>query len=601
MLRDISLKRKLIMIYTPFITLIILTIGLLTYNISIQKLEESKKNLILQNLIQTNKLIDFNLETYLRKVEMIFSSTIIQEAIGRDYTLTDGNEIYNAYVNSIYKNIEPIIQDLVYPNLTLKPSQRGTGTDMIKVEIYSNNPSFPKDGNLIKDFAQISEEDWIDDMMLNSTMPYFRSLFNENGHGYISINRVLRDFKNLQEIGVLSIKIPVKRLEYLMEQDSANLNLYLLDDKGNIITEKAEESLSFRLQDIRNKLDFSKKNNGESIFHYEINNKTYIYAYTKSELSGWNMLSVYPYDSILKELSPIKSTVVIMLVVGIVISILLTFVISIVTTRRLEKIKKKMETIKKDRTIKLVELKGNDEIGQLDRSFNEMIQMINTLVEQEKELQNQKSGLQVELLQSQINPHLLYNTLSAIKWRSKKEGVTDVSIVTDKLIRFFRYFLNKGAVMSSLANELDMIGQYLDILRFTYDLGFEMNMNIDEAIYQYDSLNLILQPIVENAVIHGIRPLDKHGVLEIEGGIRDNTLYFVVRDNGIGISPEMVDKMNDGTYEHASGGYGIRNVKRRIKLYFGEPYDLHIESILGKGTEITLVLPRLLPGERMKL
>lgn len=575
----------------------ILTIGLSTYNISIRKLEESKKNLIAQNLIQTNKLVDFNLETYLRKVEMIFSSTIIQEAIGTDYSSSDGNEIYNAYLNSIYKNIEPMIQDLVYPNLTLKPSQRGTGTDMIKVEIFSNNPSFPKDGKLIKDFEKISGESWVEEMMLNSTKPYFRSLFREEGHDYISINRVLRDFRNLQEIGVLSIKIPVVRFEYLMEQDNVNdnLNLYLLDDKDRIITEKPANFM-FGQADIQNELNLSKDGNGV-ISYVEKDRKTYIYAYTLSELSGWKMLSVYPHDAILKELSPIRSTVVVMLVAGIAISVLLTFVISIVTTRRLELIKRKMEVIKQDRNIELVELRGNDEIGRLDRSFNEMIKRINELVEQEKGLQVQKSGLQVELLQSQINPHLLYNTLSAIKWRAKKEGVTDVSVVTDKLIRFFKYFLNKGAVMSGLANELDMIGQYLDILRFTYELDFEVEMRIDDAIYPLQSLNLILQPVVENAVIHGIRPLDKPGYLEIEGKVVDRSIRFVVRDNGIGMNEETVGKLNAGAYEHASGGYGIRNVKRRIELYFGEPYDLLIESSPGQGTTVTIVLPVLTPGE----
>jgi len=595
--RDISLKKKLILIFTPFVTLVILTIGLLTYNISIQKLEENKENLILQNLVQTNKLIDFNLEVFLRKCEMIFSSTTIQEAIGKDYGEADGKEIYNAYLNAIYKTIEPVIQDLVYPNLTLKPSPRGTGTDMIKVEIYSNNASFPKDGQLVKDYGQIAGENWVDEMLANSTRPYYRSVFREGGSDYISINRVLTDFRNLRTLGVLSIKIPVIRLAYLMEQDNANanLNLYLLDGQGSIVSEKADAAYAFGDQDIRTMLEPTKANGGTRIFDYEAGGKKYIYAYAPSELSGWNMLAVYPMDEIYKELSPIKSAVVITLIVGIAVSILLTFAISVLTTRRLEKIKRKMEIVKLDRNIVLSELKGNDEIGRLDRSFNEMIRKINRLVEQEKALQNEKSGLQVELLQSQINPHLLYNTLSAIKWRSKKAGAADVSLVADKLIRFFKYFLNDGAVMSSLANELDMIGQYIDILRFTYEMELDVTLDVDEAVYQYHSLNLILQPVVENAVIHGIRPLERRGHLHIEGGIRDGSLYFVVRDNGIGMDADKVDKLNSGAYEHASGGYGIRNVKRRIKLYFGDQYDIHIRSVPGQGTEATLELPALPP------
>jgi len=594
--RDISLKRKLILIFTPFVTLVILTIGLITYNISIHKLEENKENLILQNLVQTNKLIDFNLEVFLRKCEMIFSSTTIQEAIGKDYGESDGKDVYHAY-NVLYKTIEPVIQDLVYPNLTLKPSPRGTGTDMIKVEIYSDNPSFPKDGQLVKDYDRIAGESWVEDMRANSTRPYYRSLFREGDDDYVSINRVLTDFRNLRPLGVLSIKIPAIRLAYLMEQDNANenLSLFLMDGHGNIVSEKADAADGFGAQDVLTMLESTPDNGASAIFDYETEGRKYIYAYAPSELSGWNMAAVYPLDEIHKELSPIKSAVVITLIAGIAVSVLLTFAFSVLTTRRLEKIKRKIEIVKLDRNIELSELKGNDEIGRLDRSFNEMIRKINRLVEQEKELQDQKSSLQVELLQSQINPHLLYNTLSAIKWRSKKEGVADVSLVADKLIRFFKYFLNKGAVMSSLANELDMIGQYLDILRFTYELELDVVLEVDEAVYRYHSLNLILQPVVENAVIHGLRPLERRGRLFIEGGIRDGSLYFVVRDNGVGMDAETLDKLNGGTYEHAAGGYGIRNVKRRIKLYFGEPYDLAVRSAPDQGTEVTLVLPALLP------
>jgi len=599
--RDLSLKSKLIIIYTPFIMLMILAIGLLTYRISIQKMEESKKNLVVQGMVQTNKLIDFNLETYLRKCEMIFSSTIIQEAIGRDYRLVEDKEIYNAY-NLIYKNIEPMIQDLVYPNLTLKPSERATGTDMIQVQIYSNNPSFPKDGKLIRDYQEISGEDWVQEMLRNSTKPFFRSVFEEGGNRYISINRVLTDFKNLQAIGVLSIKIPIIRLEYLMKQDNANeqLNLYLLDGRGSVITAKTEPDSPIRQEEMQGMLASVLEKGGEhaNAGYRETNDQTYLYAYTTSDLSGWNMLVVYPYRAILQDLSPIKSAVGILLAAGMAISVLLTFVISTMTTRRLAKIRRKMEIIKKDRYIRLGELQGNDEIGQLDRSFHEMIRTVNQLVEQEKELQAQKSSLQVELLQSQINPHLLYNTLAAIRWRSKKQGISDVSQVTDKLIRFFKYFLNKGAVMSSLANEVEMIRQYLDILRFTYDMDFQLFLRIDDSVYRCESLNLVLQPIVENAVIHGIRPLnDRQGLLEIEGEIRDGNILIVVRDNGVGMEEATADELNGERNERVAGGYGIRNVKRRIKLYFGEPYDLHIESTPGKGTEVTLILPALPSGQ----
>lgn len=598
--RNMSLKRKLMTLLIPFISAVILIIGGVTYQISTDKLAESKQQLIFQHVMQTNRLIDFELEMYLRKCEMIFSSQVIQEVLGGDYSGADSAAIYLAYHNLLYKNIEPMLQDLVYPNITLKPSQRSTGTDMIKVEIYASNDTLPKDGQLVKAYAQIEQEAWVGEMMANLSKPYFRSAFLEDGQRYVSINRVLRDFGSLKFIGVLSIKIPLVRIEYLMQQDNehAELDLYLLDAKGQLIAGKPALA-EWPEQQARAMLAAADGGAEGELPPQAAGEPSYIYARILSELSGWTMLSVYPYSAVLKQLEPIKSTVAVTLVAGVLFAVLLIYIISVAVTRRLEKIKRKMEVVKQDRNIALAEVHGNDEIGQLDRSLNEMVARINSLVEQEQALQAEKSGLQVELLQSQINPHLLYNTLAAIKWRARQAGVADVSQVTDRLIRFFKYFLNKGAIRSSLGHELQMIAQYIEILKFTYEMELEVSIQVAPEIYAYDSLNLILQPIVENAIIHGLRPLGRPGLLEIIGIATEEGIRFTVKDNGIGMEPSAVEKLNaDSIYAAAPGpGYGIRNVKRRIRLYFGERYGVQFTSEPGVGTEATLTLPLLPQAE----
>ncbi|WP_173437666.1 sensor histidine kinase, partial [Sharpea azabuensis] len=230
-----------------------------------------------------------------------------------------------------------------------------------------------------------------------------------------------------------------------------------------------------------------------------------------------------------------------------------------------------------------------DEIGQLITGFGHMINRIKFLIEEVYESKLAQKNYEMRALQQQINPHFLYNTLSMINFMAIESGQNDISKITLALSDFYRTALNKGHNTTSLADELKNMNAYLDIQQMMHDYEFDLDIEIDDDIMDYETPNLILQPIVENAIGHGIDLLeDRKGVLKVYATVDEENVYIMVEDNGVGMDQETINTM----LSQNSKGYGMRNVNQRIKLLYGEEYGLHIESIVGQGSVVIIRLPK---------
>ena len=230
-----------------------------------------------------------------------------------------------------------------------------------------------------------------------------------------------------------------------------------------------------------------------------------------------------------------------------------------------------------------------DEIGTLIRGFGLMINRIKFLIEEVYEANLSQKSYEMRALQQQINPHFLYNTLSMINFMAMEEEQHDICKVILALSDFYRASLNKGRNTCTLEDELKNMNAYLDIQLMMHDYSFDLDIQFDETMRHYESLNLILQPVVENALNHGIDLLeDRRGLIKIYATATEHEVYVMVEDNGVGMDQETVDKM----LAENSKGYGMRNVNERIKLYYGDEYGVYIESVPGEGTVVTIKQPK---------
>lgn len=328
----------------------------------------------------------------------------------------------------------------------------------------------------------------------------------------------------------------------------------------------------------------------------------YIYTSSLSPASGWVTVSVFDTN----QLVSISSDVIVLFVgIGLFFSII-TFIISYVASKRLTdpilQLKASMKQFEKGDFDAKANITVNNEVAELGESFNVMTERIKNLVAQELLIEEQKRISELQALQAQIRPHFLYNTLESIIWMSEIGENEKVIEMTSALSKLFRATTSNANELVTLKTEIDYVTNYMKIQKMRYQDKLNFRLDVDESLLQTKVIKLIIQPMVENAIYHGIKQLKGQGLIIVSAHAEEQKLYIAISDNGVGFDKGILD----GTPDFASkdeSGIGINNVKDRIKLFFGSEYGINIKSIVqdeaipeengmpGMRTTVTLTLP----------
>lgn len=242
------------------------------------------------------------------------------------------------------------------------------------------------------------------------------------------------------------------------------------------------------------------------------------------------------------------------------------------------------------------ETTGPAEIAELSGSVNDMTVHLEAMVSKIKEDESKMRHAELRLLQEQINPHFLYNTLDTIVWLIESGSTDEAVDMVVSLSQFFRLVLSHGAEYISICEEEQHIRNYLKIQQARYHDILDYEINIDPAIYPYKILKLTLQPLVENALYHGIKYKRAMGKITITGRMEERHITLVVQDNGVGMEPEKLAHLRreiERPCKDTEGGFGLANVNERIRMYFGDYYGMQIDSAQGEGTTVTVTIPAL--------
>ncbi|TBL80617.1 cache domain-containing sensor histidine kinase [Paenibacillus thalictri] len=319
-------------------------------------------------------------------------------------------------------------------------------------------------------------------------------------------------------------------------------------------------------------------------------------------LSGWRIVSEIPLNQLLKESRAIRDSIVWGAVAMLAVVALVSFLLAHSLTRRLKLLLKGMDASRwkegDEAHLEEVELKAvsheGDEMDRLIYTYNRMVRRIRGLIEQVYRVRLNETQAKLEALQSQINPHFLYNTLDSIK--SCLDGRRN-ELASDMLLslsKFFRLALSKGADRITVRQELEMIAQYLHIQKMHYGNKIEWEIDVDKSMDRCLIMKFTLQPIVENCIYHGIRNKRGKGIIRITGSMDGEIMRIAVSDDGVGMDSRTLEgvakTIDSGTFA-ADGGYGLGNVNARLKLYFGNAYGLQADSAPGAGTRITVTIP----------
>ncbi len=331
--------------------------------------------------------------------------------------------------------------------------------------------------------------------------------------------------------------------------------------------------------------------------------------YRTSPFTGWTTLGVFPMDESAYGVREITFNVVTFVFVVCMLGMTASFYLAYSISRPIGQLASFMSKAQSgDLTIRYWGDRS-DEIGRLGRSFNTMLAQISRLLSLSELQERQKREAELRSLQAHIKPHFLYNTLDTIHWMARSRGAEDIAEVVQSLSKLFRLGLSKGSDIIPLSDELEHIVSYLKIQHVRYSSKLAYSIEADVQLQELYVLKLLLQPVVENAIYHGIKERRGPGHISIEVTEREGDLFLTVRDNGKGMPPERLAMLKQklesvgGESESAEveqpipdstgSGYGILNVQARIRLTYGAPYGLHIESELGVGTVVTVQHPMI--------
>ncbi|WP_219641704.1 sensor histidine kinase [Cohnella sp. CFH 77786] len=311
---------------------------------------------------------------------------------------------------------------------------------------------------------------------------------------------------------------------------------------------------------------------------------------------GWRMISLVPQKAIMFEANSIQLFIALIGLVLLLFAVFLSIRISKSITRPLMQLMKAIKEIEKGNFDFKSNVNTGDEFKELNDVINSMAVNIKELLVRNKEEEESKRKAELTALQAQINPHFLYNTLESLNWYAVRKKEPEISEVITNLGKFFRISLSKGSQFITIEQEMEHAKSYLSIQKFRNANRFDSSIHMDEAIKERYSPKLILQPIIENALIHGLRNKESPGRIDIRVEKEEDGVLFIVSDDGLGIREDKLAEIRtalSGTKSTGTGSYGLKNVNERIRLFFGASYGIHIESHANGGTEVRIRIPIL--------
>lgn len=412
----------------------------------------------------------------------------------------------------------------------------------------------------------------------------------EGDNGYLTSVRLIRSYENLnfEKIGKLLVRVNLDTIVSDLPKPTGDLagNILISDGDHVFYSEKGMDDL--------NNYHFVAKN--EQGYRIEkINAERSFVNHFTTDFEGWTYWSIIPFNQMFSKITIVKYSLVLVFILMVVILISLGFNFLRRITKPILELAATMQKVQNGNFNIVTSLNPSkiyeDEVGVLYRNFKTMIQKIDELIQENYSKQLLIKETEFKALQSQINPHFLYNTLESINWLAIINKQKQISSMVEALGNLMRNSINFKEDIITVEEELEIVNSYLTIQKYRFDDRLEFQLDVPSNFMKCRVPKLILQPLLENSFKHAVETSVYTSVIKLEAYQEEDKLFIRVEDNGPGIDPLILQKVKEGIVKPKGTGIGLNNIDNRIKLFTGEQYGLRIENLLGKGTAITVVLP----------
>lgn len=414
-----------------------------------------------------------------------------------------------------------------------------------------------------------------------------------------SVMRSIQSVSTLKNIGMIVIDVDIRLLEEIIQplNSVTHGNTVIVDDHGRIVYNSDPAELGKNLTDTPL---LAGATGSRGSFRLNLGGEPYITVYSVSENTGWKTLVSIPLKELLAPMKQSRNAMMIMTLSIISFALVMAMAISYALTKPLKRTVQLMKQVQRGKLDVRVNVKYNDEIGMLGSHFNRMIGRIRDLLQEVYETEKSKQKADILALQNQINPHFIYNTLESIRMLAELNDDDRVAELTYLLGLLLRYSITRSDEIVTVGQELKHVENYLQLLQLRFPDKISYHIMVPELYHSLPIIKLVFQPIVENAIFHGLEKQADAGTITIMAWSERNDVIFTVHDDGVGMSEERLALLNDSLTDGKTDkfGIGLRNVNERVRLHYGESSSLTVSSNLGEGTTVTLRITDLLKTDR---
>lgn len=414
---------------------------------------------------------------------------------------------------------------------------------------------------------------------------------------FVSFGRVLKNIysSTFFDAGILVVNLKSQVFDDIGKSNELSGNgLVIITDRDDNLVWSANRDWYEQVVRKYGLLPRLERRGYDALRKEDIQGKTYFAVYIKSPYNDWHYIALIPETEILSQARVLRNYFAAILFLCLVLSALGALVINRYVTNPIERLIVSMNQMGRDPAPPAPSPESTDEIGFLSKSFNSMSSRIRNLMREAENAHQREKEHEIRALQAQIDPHFISNTLDTINWIARERDEPKISRMLTALSRILQYSINDGATVS-WQDEIQWLKNYVFLQQTRYENRLEVRYDIDEAIYSLKTFHLLLQPFVENAIQHGFRARQGEGLIIIRGKLCDGRVTMEISDNGCGMTEAKIDQIFGGKPDGAEkpDGIGIFNVHERIRLRYGSPFGVTVESRPGRGTLVRISFPAL--------
>ncbi|GAB2572599.1 sensor histidine kinase [Gracilibacillus alcaliphilus] len=579
--RALSIKSKIFITFASVYIIVITVIGTLIYFMNINQMKDNAQEMSIVLSAQMTQTIDLYFRDIERMAISIFTDTDVQEALVN-------------YKNSTQVASDVVIRNQLYGNIFNQSYPR---EDVEGVTLYTpagvNFSYYKSDGTRIG--YEPAEEIWMKEIGESNDfllLPTHREIMpNGNEKLVISFIRNIYEIPVRDRIGTLKIDINVDVFKELLEIENVDvleehLRVLILTDEGHVVYDDKQALTGEKLRQLPMTADKSGT--------LEWEETAYLFADDQSEFTGWHALTLINNDFVVHERNQVILFIGISGAAAILIIAGISYLLSHNITKPFVNMMRNMKRVEQGDLAERMELSSNEEVNVSIRVYNSMLDSIHKLITEVYESSITEKNAKISALQSQINPHFLYNTLNIMKSISRVKGVEEVAEISESLADLFKYTMRGLGQHVYLEEEMVHIHNYIRIQQYRFRDRFIVSEYITDEVKKVFIPKLLLQPIIENAVNHGLGGKKREGIIEIYAYKEGDYLFVRIADNGQGMSEMKLEQLQQQLKKNiveAEGGVGLHNIAQRLRLVYGHRANLSIYSEEGVGTTVEMYLP----------